>query len=336
MGRHKRSIVIGAWVASVAVAGIGLGLHASAGQSGALTDWASYKNRSFTPSVDQHLIDPALVGAVDLHAHSDPDSYPRQWDAFDVARLAKDRGLRGIVLKNHYTETAGLAFLVRKYGPPGVEVFGGLTLDLPVGGVNPQAVRYMADVAGHYGRIVWMPTHDSEHEITYNKDNRPFVRVARNGQLLPEVLEVLSLVAEHDLTLATGHVSADEALSIVREAKKRGVQRIILTHPLLGPQYTYMSLDQLRQAASLGAYMEIVGRNLTGPPAERARVLEAIRVIGPDSTFVSSDSGLTGSPNHTDALALAAKALREAGFDDAALARMFRENPARLIKLAPQ
>jgi hypothetical protein len=43
-------------------------------------------------------------------------------------------------------------------------VFGGLTLDTPVGGVNPQAVRYMADVTGHYGRIVWMPTHDSEHE----------------------------------------------------------------------------------------------------------------------------------------------------------------------------
>src|SRR4249920_1737665 len=217
-------------------------------QSGSQTDWDKYKTRSFTPSTDQHLTDPALIGAVDLHAHSDPDSYPRQGDAFDVVRLAKDRGLRAVVLKNHYTETAGLAFLVRKHGTQGVEVFGGLTLDTPVGGVNPQAVRYMVDVAGHYGRIVWMPTHDSEHEVTYLKESRPFVRVSRDGQLLPEVLEVLSLIAQNDLTLATGHVAPEEALMIIREAKKRGVQRIIVTHPLLGPQYTNMSIDQLRVA----------------------------------------------------------------------------------------
>jgi hypothetical protein len=327
---QERSIVVVLWVASLGTAFLPF---ASAGQGGSPTDWDNYKNRSFTPSVDQHLTDPALIGAIDLHAHSDPDSYPRQWDAFDVARLAKERGLRAVVLKNHYTETAGLAFLVRKYGTPGIEVFGGLTLDTPVGGVNPQAVRYMVDVAGHYGRIVWMPTHDAEHEVTYNKEQRPFVSVARNGQLLPEVLEVLSLIARNDLTLATGHVASDEALMIIREAKKRGVQRIILTHPLLGPQYTYLSFDQLREAISLGALMEVVGRNLTGSPADTARVLEAIRLVGPESTFVSSDSGLTGSPNYTDALARAAKVLREAGFNEQALARMFKENPARLIRL---
>lgn len=302
-------------------------------QNSPQTDWETYKTRTYSPTVDQHLTDPALVGAVDLHAHCDPDSYPRQWDAFDVARLEKERGLRGLVLKNHYTETAGLAFLVRKYGAQGIEVFGGLTLDTPVGGINPQAVRYLVDVAGGYGRIVWMPTHDSEHEVTFNKQQRPFVRVSRNGQLLPEVLEVLSLIAQHDLTLATGHVAADEAMLIIREAKQRGVRRIILTHPLLGPQYTDLSFDQLREAVSLGAFMEVVGRNFTGTPADTARVLDAIRRVGPDLTFVSSDSGLTGSPNHTDALAHAAQVLRQAGFGEPALTKMFKQNPARLIKL---
>jgi len=322
-------------VASIACVVAASRLLAAGGQSAPQTDWESYKSRSFTPSVDQRLTDPALAGAIDLHAHCDPDSYPRQWDAFEVARLAKDRGLRGLVLKNHWTETAGLAYLVRKYGTPGLEVFGGLTLDTPVGGVNPQAVRYMVDVAGHYGRIVWMPTHDSEHEVTYNKAARPFVRVSRDGQLLPEVLEVLSLIAQHDLTLATGHVSADEALMIIREAKRRGVQRIILTHPLLGPQYTDMSFDELREAVSLGAFMEIVGRNFTGTPAETARVIDAIRRVGPAQTFISSDSGLTGSPSHTDALARAAKVLRDAGFPEPALTRMFKQNPARLVGLPP-
>jgi uncharacterized protein DUF6282 len=306
---------------------------AAGGQDAPQTDWDKYKTRSYTPSADQRLTDPALIGAIDLHAHCDPDSYPRQGDAFDVVRLAKDRGLRGVVLKNHYTETAGLAFLVRKHGTQGIEVFGGLTLDTPVGGLNPQAVRYMVDVAGHYGRIVWMPTHDSEHEVTYLKEQRPFVPVSRDGKLLPELLEVLSLIAQNDLTLATGHVSAGEALMIMREAKQRGVQRIIVTHPRLGPQYTDMSVDQLREATSLGGVVEFVGRNFTGTPAETAGIIDTIRRIGPDSVFISSDSGLTGSPNHTDALAHAAKVLREAGFAESALTRMFKQNPARLIKL---
>jgi hypothetical protein len=303
-------------------------------QASGQTHWEQYKNRPTTPSVDQHLVDPALVGAIDLHAHCDPDSYPRQWDGFEVAKLAKERGMRGVVLKNHWTETAGLAYLVRKHGAQGVEVFGGLSLDIPVGGMNPQAVRYMVDVVGGYGRIVWMPTHDSEHEVTYNKETRPFVRVSRNGQLLPEVLEVITLVAQHDLTLATGHVTADEALLIIREAKKRSVQRIIVTHPLLGPQYTYMSLDQMREAASQGAYIEIVASNLRAG-ADRSRVVDTIRAIGPELVFVSTDSGLPGTPNYADALAQSAKALREAGFGEPALNRMFKENPARLVKLPP-
>jgi hypothetical protein len=318
------------WIAAI---GAACAVAVAAGQTGPQTDWDSYKGRSYTPYVDQHLTDPALVGAIDLHAHSDPDSYPRQWDAFDVARLAQERGLRGVVLKNHYTETAGLAYLVRKYGTPGFEVFGGLTLDLPTGGVNPQAVRYMADVSGHYGRIVWMPTHDAEHEVTYNKEQRPFVSVVRNGQLLPQVIEVLSLVAQNDLTLATGHVAPEEALMIIREAKRRGVQRIILTHPLLGPQYTYMSFAQLKEAVDSGAYMEVVARNVTGDRAGRARALDAIRLVGADMTFISSDAGLTGAPGHTDALAQAAKVLRDSGFSEPALTRMFKDNPARLIKL---
>ena len=123
------------------------------------------------------------------------------------------------MLKNHWTETAGLAYLVRKYATPGYEVFGAVTLDTAVGGVNPQAVRYMVDVAGGYGRIVWLPTHDSEHEVRYNKEQRPFVRVSQGGKLLPEVHEVIGLVAQHDLTLATGHVTPEETLQILRRQR---------------------------------------------------------------------------------------------------------------------
>jgi hypothetical protein len=297
------------------------------------THWEQYKNRPTTPVPDQHLTDPALVGAIDLHAHHDPDSYPRNLDAFDVVKLAKDRGMRGVVLKNHWTETAGLAYLARKYATPGFEVFGAVTLDTAVGGVNPQAVRYMVDVVGHYGRIVWMPTHDSEHEVRYNKERRPFVSVSRGGALLPEVKEVIALVAEHDLALATGHVTPEEALQILRAAKTAGVKRLIVTHPLLDPQFTYMSIEQLQIAADLGAFIELTGSGVTTEGEPKKRALAALRAIGARHFIVGSDAGLAGRPNHTDTLVLAAKSLRAAGLTDADLTAMFKDNPAFLVNL---
>ena len=310
-----------------------LSLAARQAPSGPKTHWEPYKHKPTVPQPDQHLTDPAIIGAIDLHAHHDPDSYPRYADAFEIAKLAKERGLRGIVLKNHWTETAGLAYLVRKYATPGYEVFGAVTLDTAVGGVNPQAVRYMIDVAGGFGRIVWMPTHDSEHEVRYNKEQRPFVRVSQGGTLLPEVHEAIGLVAEHDLTLATGHVTPEETLQILKAAKAAGVKRLIVTHPLLDPQFTWMSIEQLKEAATLGAFIELTGGAVSAEGEPKRRALAAVKAIGASHFVVGSDSGLAGRANHTDTLALAAKTLRAAGVSEADLTLMFKDNPAYLVKL---
>jgi hypothetical protein len=49
--------------------------------------------------------------------------------------------------------------------------------------------------------------------------------------------------------------------------------------------------------------------------------------------FIASDNGLVGTPNHPDALAMAAKSLRAAGFSQQDLNRMFKETAARLVGL---
>src|ERR1700720_3969083 len=115
-----------------------------------------------------------LAGVIDIHVHSDPDSTPRSIDAIDLAKLAKQRGMRGLVLKNHYESTAALAYIVRKE-VPGIEVFGGIDLNLTVGGINPAAVERMTMMKGGWGRVVWMPTFDAENQVRDSKENRPFV-----------------------------------------------------------------------------------------------------------------------------------------------------------------
>jgi len=330
-----KKLLVAVFGAALMAAGVSVtyGWRPLLAQAASKAHWEPYKLQHPKPSVDQHLTDPALVGAIDLHAHFGPDSYDRQWDAFEVVKLAKERGMRGVVLKNHWSETAGLATLIRKYGAQGIEVFGAVTMDTPVGGVNPMAVRYMADVEGTWGRIVWMPTHDSEHEVNYYKETRAKAIVSRTGKLIPEVFEVLDLIKERNLTLATGHVEPEEALMIMAEAKKRGITRIIVTHPLLGPQFTNMSLPKLQEAVKLGGAVEITAGTLSRDGAGKTRAIEVIKALGTENVFVGSDSGLVGTPNHPDALAMAAKSLRAAGFGEQDLNWMFKDTPARLVGL---
>jgi hypothetical protein len=273
-----------------------------------------------------------LQGVIDIHVHAAPDSVPRSIDAIDLARIAKNRGMRGLVFKNHYEPTASLAYVVRK-AVPGIEIFGGIDLNLTVGGMNPSAVEHMAATTGRYGRFVWMATFDSENQVRYSKQNRPCVRVSQNGQLLPETKQVIALIAKDHLILATGHSSPEEGLMMIREARKRGVEHMVVTHAMIAP--IHMSNAQMLEAAKMGAYVEFVYNGLIGPNKEFtfADYAKAIRYVGVEHCILSSDMGQPTNPIHPDGLVALFNGLKREGFTQAEIDRMSRENPARLLGL---
>src|SRR5258706_9206305 len=104
------------------------------------------------------------VGVIDMHVHSHPDVFGRNLDDIDVAQLAKSRGLRGILLKNHISETASRAALVMKV-VPGIEVFGGVVLNKAVGGINPDAVEWMHRIYGGPGKELRLPSFESSNPL---------------------------------------------------------------------------------------------------------------------------------------------------------------------------
>ena len=273
-----------------------------------------------------------LNGVIDIHAHCDPDSMARSIDAIDLARLAKARGMRGLVLKNHYEPTASLAYVVRKE-VPGIEIFGGIDLNRSVGGVNPAAIERMVLVKGGWGRVIWMPTFDAENQVRYSQVSRPFVSVSKAGHLLPEVKEVIALAAKHRLTLETGHSSPEECLMIVREGKRQGVRHMVVTHAMLAP--VGMSVAQMRAAAQLGAYIEFVYNALIGPNKsfEMRDYVKAIREVGPKSCILSSDLGQAANPLHPDGLAAFFAGLAKEGISQADIDLMSKTNPARALGL---
>jgi hypothetical protein len=199
--------------------------------------------------------------------------------------------------------------------------------------MNPSAVEHMAATTGGYGRFVWMSTFDSEAQVRFSKQDRPFVRVSKNGQLLPETKAVIALIAKDNLVLGTGHPTAEEALMELREGQKQGVKHMVVTHAMMAP--IHMSDAQMRQAAQMGAYIEFVYNGLIGGYKEFTfkDYARAIRFVGVDHCILSSDMGQPTNPMHPDGLLLLFKGLEEQGITKAEIYRMAKDNPAHLLGL---
>jgi hypothetical protein len=304
---------------------------------------------------DLGLRDPILVGSIDMHAHLDPDmsgggQVARAMDTIDMARAAAAIGIRGFVQKTHMDVSSATAAHFAREAVPEVEVFGRFVLNLPVGGINPAAVMQFISIEGGWGRIVEMPTRDARAPET---EGRPwvlpwtadfpsmttFVPVSRNGILLPEVQSLIALLAEVKtvgsdgrVVLATGHATPADHMLLAREARRQGVQ-VMLTHPSAA-----VTLAMKQEVAELGGFIEVLadfnqwGENFSEKADYAA---ETIRGVGAESIVMGSDCGQMNNPLPSDCLVLAARALRARGITERELNLMYKENPARLLGLAP-
>lgn len=293
-----------------------------------------------------------VAGAVDLHVHVAPDVMRRRVTDVELARRHADEGLAGFVLKSHYTSTAERAASVAE-AVPGAEVYGAITLNGSVGGINPLAV----EIAGREGaRIVWMPTVDSRNQRTCTARDPegakppmwaqlqaelmddgiacpPIDVLDDAGGVLPEVRDVLRIVAKYDMVVATGHLGRDEIFAVVLAAKDEGVQRIVVTHPEFTSQR--LSGDDQRELAERGAFLE---RCFTTPytgKVEWEEMVENIKVAGVEHSFLSSDLGQPFNPPVEDGLALMAEHLHDAGFSDEDIHVMAVENTRHLVSAEP-
>ena len=282
-----------------------------------------------------------LKGAIDFHVHQGPDGVDRAIDADDLARLAKKMGMRGLVMKNHWEDTAALVYMVRKE-VPGIELFGGITQDLAVGGINLEAVKHMVAMKGGWGRIVWLPTFDAENAVKSAKGTGPFVRVSENGHLLPDVLQLIDFIAQHhDIVLETGHISGEEGDKVVHEAQRRGVKHIVVTHAMAAS--VRMTISQMQAAAQDGAFIEFVyGATLgTNPVVSISDYAKAIRAIGPKSCILATDFGAVQKPPEPQrplepqGLLDFMAALHNEGISVADINLMTKTNPALALGLRP-
>jgi uncharacterized protein DUF6282 len=289
----------------------------------------------------------ALEGAYDLQIHVGPDVIARRIDDIDCAKEFLAHGMKGFVLKSHYIQTGERAKVVTK-AVPGSRVFGALTLNHSVGGLNPVAV----ELAGRTGcKIVWMPTVDAANETAGRPgggtERLPFWAAIQRelaaegisppplsvvddaGELTEPARRCLERIAKHNMILATGHLGRTEILALVRTAKTMGLRKVVVTHAEFPSQN--LSGGEQKELADLGAIIEHCFTTMSTAKAKWETAFANIRTAGVARAVISTDLGQTINPPVAEGFAMFAQRLLDAGFTADEVRTMGVVNPTRLL-----
>jgi hypothetical protein len=289
----------------------------------------------------------ALEGAYDLQIHVGPDVIARRIDDIDCAKEFLAHGMKGFVLKSHYMQTGERAQVVTK-AVPGSRVFGALTLNHSVGGLNPVAI----ELAGRTGcKIVWFPTVDANNETAGRVDGGsaklpfwakiqrelaaegisppPLTVVDEAGQLTEQARRCVERIGKHNMILATGHLGRKEIFALVREARGLGVKKVLVTHAEFPSQS--LTGDEQKELADMGAVIEHCFTTTYTNKAPWETAFANIRRTGVSRTVISTDLGQTINPPVAEGFAMFADRLLEAGFSADEVKTMAVTLPAQLL-----
>lgn len=294
-----------------------------------------------------------LVGAMDNHVHAAPHINPRALDVFEAAQDAAAAGMVALGLMDNFCNTAGYAALVRRQRPDlALDVFGGLIMEPPAGGVSAQAVRIALSYGygpGDGARFVSLPTHHTRH-IARQEERPPAhieacLEIPARGPLPDPLGEILDLVAQASVVLNTGHLSGAEAVRVVEAAKERGVTRILVPA-------SHYDVGTVREVVALGAVAEFsfffvshatavglthvdAAANAVAPVA-LADMAERIAAAGPARAVLSSDCGVGVLPPPVEGLREFLVLLEHAGIARADLRKMVSDTPRALFRVFPR
>jgi hypothetical protein len=286
-----------------------------------------------------------LKGAIDMHAHTAPALFRRPLDDMELAQHAAEYGMRGFVLKDHDSLTTGRAHHVKKAWP-NLEPIGAIVLNRSVGGINPHVVQ----AAIHYGaKVVFMPSNHSQWHFEYFHGISDYPQLGRpqkqlpgpgvtildqNGKPSPETLQILDLIADAGVCLATGHLSLKEIRLLLEESRKRGITKFLVTHANWA--LCRLDLEVQRELIAAGAYLEYVAVSCVSPifwEQKPAELTEWVRELGGDHLVLSSDLGQYSSSPHPEGMRQLLSAMLDLGAEPTELEKMTKANPAKLLDL---
>jgi len=293
----------------------------------------------------EQRIDALLVGAVDPHIHTGPSIARRALDHVEMLKQASEAGYAAIVTKDHDYSSVMTTALIRKHFPDlKTKIYPSIVLNNVVGGLNPYAVEHTAALGG---KIVWLPTLAAENHLRWQAQAqwthpastdrmRPVtpIKVLNDDKktLRDDTKEILDIVAKSDMVLASGHLHVSETWIVFEEAKRRGVKRLVFTHP---EDIVDGSLNDVKGIAAMGAFIEhslcmfLDGCKFKSREAEDLK--NQIDAGGVGQTILASDLGQVGTYAPLDGMRRGIKLCMDLGYTDDEIRQMVSTNTARAL-----
>lgn len=267
-----------------------------------------------------------LVGLYDLHIHSSPDLTPRSIDDIEAAQQAAEVRMAGILLKSHYTTTADRATIATKI-IPGIDVYGSLTLNETVGGLNVAAVEAALDLGA---REIFMPTVSAANHFRYHRQKGGISLL--DNDLLPALKEIVALIKQHNAVLGTGHISKGEIRLLTKIALDQGLRKIVVTHP--EHPLIDLTITEQQHLVTQGVFFErcfaTTYRQFGNVPLEQIAL--AIREVGVSSTILTTDLGIANYPLPVDGMQIYVTKLLELKVRKEEITTMLKETPHMLVE----
>ncbi|MFY9262169.1 MAG: DUF6282 family protein [Arcanobacterium sp.] len=279
----------------------------------------------------------SLKGVVDLHVHSQPDIRERAYNDFELLDAGVKAGAKAIVIKSHHGFTMNRAYLANEYnrrvnkGDNDFVMYGGITLNKAIGGLNPVAVETGLKMGG---KIVWLPTTHASNDMAKNGKSGG-IECVKDGKVVPELNEILNLVKEYDVVLGTGHLSPEEIFVVVDHAKNMGIDKILINHPefwIVGMTHE----EQIKIVKDYDVYLERCYAQPLGGGKYKSNLsdnLEIINKIGEKNIVVDTDGGQVENPNWEIAFEEYINYLFDNGITKEQLEVMTIKNASKLLNI---
>lgn len=303
--------------------------------SSAYGTYGDYLHKMKAPRFDLDRVWKLMDGLIDMHCHSGPAATThRLYDVLEMAKQGIKVGQRALVSKAHNVPTTSSALVAQKAinewaaanNTKSIDLFGGVVLNYAVGGLNPDAVVSAYRLGGKY---VWLPNLDATHHRKVVNEPGGIEVLDENDQVVPELKEILKLIAEGNMVLGLGHQSTKERFIITDEAKKIGVKRIEATH--VNYPVCWQTPEQAKILTEKGAFAGIYAMEFRPPMFYLDKAIDIIKTVGPDHIVIASDCGHFEFPAPVEGLRMIITALLVHGIPDKDVEKMVKINPAKLL-----
>ena len=277
---------------------------------------------------------PGVAGTIDIHCHA----HEGQQDALSLAKLASESGMRGILYKtvgpasaSRYEPARDVAQInddLRRWaderGIEPIDCWAGFVVSNDAQPPSSAKVRRHID-AGVKG--VWLPVFNHANtlnmvggkNIWWDKTADPaahtaplpwdealrcgFYLLGDDGELIPEVKEIIRIIAASDCALFFGHATHREQLKIADFGVSVGLKRMVIDHPF--SPFINRTIDEMQDLVTRGIVMNFTFDELSPLlGVDPAKMYAAIRAVGVEHCSLSSDAGEPLFPHSVECMRL--------------------------------